>query len=149
MRSQSRLGVNPPSGREHQATTVGQGGTSLGAQAGTGIEPGTFNWYARRLCIDLSGEDTLTRHLGVFAQVRNVGDATEDQKMIGPHTPRQAQFLSRLEFFPLRTVGLKGTYWAVPRRPSLRSSAPIARFTPLVFKVIGRSLRDGAVHPRS
>jgi iron complex outermembrane recepter protein len=87
-----------------------RGRQRLAAVTGIGIEPGTYNWYTRRLYVDLSGEYTLTRNFGLFAQVRNVGDATEDQKMIGPHTPKEAQFSGRLEFYPLWTVGLKGTF---------------------------------------
>ena len=78
--------------------------------AGTGIEPGTYNWNSKRLYIDISGEYSLTRRIALFTNLRNIGDATEDTKIIGPNTPAYAQFRSRLDFGALWTFGLKGTF---------------------------------------
>ena len=47
---------------------------------------------------------------GHFTNLRNIGDATEDTKIIGPNTPAYAQFRSRLDFGALWTFGLKGTF---------------------------------------
>ncbi len=78
--------------------------------AGTGIEPGTYNWNSKRLYIDISGEYSLTRRIALFTNLRNIGDATEDTKIAGPNTPAYAQFRSRLDFGSLWTFGLRGTF---------------------------------------
>ena len=77
---------------------------------GASIEPGTFNWGSKRLYIDVSGEYSLTRRVALFANLRNIGDATEDQQIAGPSTPAHARFRQRLDFGSLWTLGLKGTF---------------------------------------
>ncbi len=78
--------------------------------AGPSIEPGTYNWGSKRLYIDVSGEYRFTRRLSLFANLRNIGDATEDLEIAGPRTPPHAQFRQRLDFGSLWTFGLKGTF---------------------------------------
>ena len=78
--------------------------------ATTGIEPETYNWGVKRLTIDLLGEYYFTRRLALFANLRNIGDATEDLEIAGPSTPPHAQFRQREDFGSLWTVGLKGTF---------------------------------------
>jgi TonB-dependent receptor len=78
--------------------------------AGASIEPGTYNWNSKRMYIDISGEYSLTRRIALFTNLRNIGDATEDTKIIGPRTPASAQFRSRLDFGSLWTFGLRGTF---------------------------------------
>jgi iron complex outermembrane recepter protein len=75
-----------------------------------GIEPGTYNWTAKRMSLDLLGEYNLTRHLALFANLRNVGDAPNDSKTAGPNTPAYAQFTGRAQLGALWTFGLKGTF---------------------------------------
>ncbi len=77
---------------------------------GASIEPGTYTYRTKRLYIDVSGEYYLRRSLGVFFALRNVGDATEDQKMYGPNTPNYAKFRNRDDYAPLWTAGVKGTF---------------------------------------
>ncbi|MBI5692244.1 MAG: TonB-dependent receptor [Verrucomicrobia bacterium] len=87
-----------------------RGRQRAGAVTGNGIEPGVFNWWAKRLYIDVSGEAKLTRHFALFASLRNVGDATEDLKIFGPNTPAYATFRQREDFASLWTIGLKATF---------------------------------------
>jgi len=75
-----------------------------------GIEPGTYNWGLKRLSVDLLGEYYFARRFAVFANLRNVGDATDDFELSGPSTPPHAQFRSRLDFGSLWTFGVKGTF---------------------------------------
>ncbi|HUR60008.1 MAG TPA: TonB-dependent receptor [Opitutaceae bacterium] len=77
---------------------------------GASIEPGTYNYRTKRLYIDVSGEYYLRKSLGVFFALRNVGDATEDQKTYGPNTPDYAKFRQRDDYAPLWTAGIKGTF---------------------------------------
>ncbi len=70
----------------------------------------TVGQPAKRLYIDISGEYSLSRRVGLFANLRNINDATEDQEVAGPSTPAQAQFRQRLDFGSLWTFGLKGTF---------------------------------------
>jgi hypothetical protein len=77
---------------------------------GRGIEPGTFNWDSKRLYVDISGEYTFHRRFAVFANLRNVRDASDDVEIAGPSTPPHAQFRAREEYGSLWTIGVKGTF---------------------------------------
>jgi TonB-dependent receptor len=87
-----------------------RGRQRAGAVTGSGIEPGVFNWWAKRLYLDVYGEIKLARHFALFASLRNVGDATEDLKIFGPNTPAYATFRQREDFASLWTLGLKATF---------------------------------------
>jgi TonB-dependent receptor len=78
--------------------------------AGPSIEPGTYNWGSKRLYIDLLGEYHLSRRFALFANLRNLNDATEDLEIAGPSTPAHAQFRQRTDFGALWTIGLKGRF---------------------------------------
>ncbi|MBL9200312.1 MAG: TonB-dependent receptor, partial [Opitutaceae bacterium] len=77
---------------------------------GPGVEPGTFNWASQRLSYDLDAEYRLSRRFALFANLRNVGDATDDTELAGPNTPPAAQFRSRLDNGSLWTFGVKGSF---------------------------------------
>ena len=78
--------------------------------AGTSIAPGTYNWGSKRLYIDVLGEYNLSRRFALFANLRNINDATEDFEIAGPSTPAHAQFRQRTDFGALWTFGLKGRF---------------------------------------
>lgn len=78
--------------------------------AGTSIEPGTYNWGNKRLYIDVLGEYNLSRRFALFANLRNINDATEDFEIAGPSTPSHAQFRQRTDFAALWTFGVKGRF---------------------------------------
>lgn len=80
------------------------------AVTGAGIEPGTFNYGSKRLYIDVLGEYYFWKRVGFFANLRNVGDATEDTEILGPSTPEHAQFRQRIDYASLWTIGIKGTF---------------------------------------
>ncbi|MES2697322.1 MAG: carboxypeptidase regulatory-like domain-containing protein, partial [Verrucomicrobiota bacterium] len=48
------------------------------AVTGVGIEPGTFNYGSKRMYVDVLGEYYVWKRIGLFFNLRNVGDATED-----------------------------------------------------------------------
>jgi iron complex outermembrane recepter protein len=75
-----------------------------------GIEPGTYTYRTKRLYIDVSGEYYLRRSFGLFISIRNIGSATEDQKIYGPNTPRYARFRQSDDYSSLWTFGVKGTF---------------------------------------
>ncbi|MEO6244451.1 MAG: carboxypeptidase regulatory-like domain-containing protein [Opitutaceae bacterium] len=81
-----------------------------GLVTGRSIEPNTFTWGSKRSYIDLTGEYSLSKHLAVFANLRNINDPTDDTKIAGPNTPAIAQFRQRAEFGSLWTFGVKGTF---------------------------------------
>lgn len=78
--------------------------------AGRSIEPNTYNWGTKRLYIDVLGEYYFYKRIAVFANLRNVGDATEDFEIYNPQTPEHAQFRQREDFGSLWTFGVKGTF---------------------------------------
>jgi len=80
------------------------------AVTGQGIESGTFNYSAKRLYIDVLGEYYFWKRVGVFVNLRNVGNATEDTEILGPNTPEHAQFRQRIDYASLWTIGIKGTW---------------------------------------
>jgi iron complex outermembrane recepter protein len=75
-----------------------------------GAEPGTFNYSSKRLYMDVLGEYYFWKRIGFFVNLRNVGDATEDTEILGPHTPEHAQFRQRIDYASLWTIGIKGTW---------------------------------------
>jgi hypothetical protein len=77
---------------------------------GVGIESGTFNYSSKRLYVDVLGEYYFWKRVGVFVNLRNVGDATEDTEILGPSTPEHAQFRQRIDYASLWTIGIKGTW---------------------------------------
>ncbi len=81
-----------------------------GRITGRGLEEGTYNYRPKRLYIDVTGEYYLSRKFGLFATLRNVGGATEDQKVYGPSTPAYAKFRQRDDYASLWTFGIKGTF---------------------------------------
>jgi TonB-dependent receptor len=81
-----------------------------GLVTGTGIEAGTYNWGNKRLYIDVLGEYNLGKRFTLFANLRNINNATEDFGVAGPSTPPHAQFRQRTDFAALWTFGLKGRY---------------------------------------
>ena len=86
-------------------------GDALNARVtGRSIESGTFNYSAKRLYVDVLGEYYFWKRVGVFVNLRNVGDATEDTEILGPNTPEHAQFRQRIDYASLWTIGVKGTW---------------------------------------
>ncbi len=82
-----------------------------GIITGRSIEAGTYNYRPKRLYVDVSGEYYLKRSLGVFFALRNIGGATEDQKVYGPSTPSYAKFRLRDDYGgSLWTAGIKGSF---------------------------------------
>jgi len=78
--------------------------------AGAAFDPQSYTWQSKKLNLDLQGEYFLRRGFALFANLRNVNDATEDFEITGPLTPAHAQFRSRQDFGSLWTVGLKGSF---------------------------------------
>ena len=76
----------------------------------TSIGPGTFTWGSKRLYVDVLGEYYFWKRVGLFVNLRNVGNATEDTEVAGPLTPAHAQFRLRIDYASLWTIGLKGTF---------------------------------------
>lgn len=86
-------------------------GLSRGAPViGRGIEPGTFSWTSKFLFLDLQAEYFLRKKFSIFANLRNVGDATNDTQIYGPSTPAHAQFRQRTTFGSLWSFGVKGSF---------------------------------------
>ena len=81
-----------------------------GAQTGTGLEPGIYEWSSKKMLRDIYADYMLTRHLGLFMSLRNVGSAPEDVKRYGPHTPEIARFRQRQDYGSAWVFGVKGTF---------------------------------------
>ncbi|MSU53029.1 MAG: hypothetical protein EXS41_06490 [Opitutaceae bacterium] len=82
----------------------------LTGPAGNSIEPGAYNWRSSRVFLDILGEYSFTRNLGVYFTLRNVGDTPDQREIEGPSTPSHAQFRSREQAGSLWTFGVKGTF---------------------------------------
>jgi hypothetical protein len=52
----------------------------------------------------------LSKHLGLFASVRNLTNAPQDRETANPFTPPIARFRQRSDFDSLWTVGFKSTF---------------------------------------
>jgi iron complex outermembrane recepter protein len=77
---------------------------------GRSIEPGTFTWGSKQLFLDIQAEYYLRKRFAVFANLRNVGDATNDTQIYGPSTPEHAQFRQRTTYGSLWSFGVKGSF---------------------------------------
>ena len=77
---------------------------------GRSIEPGTFTWGSKQLFLDLQAEYYLRKGFAIFANLRNVGDATNDTQIYGPATPEHAQFRQRTTYGSLWSFGVKGSF---------------------------------------
>jgi len=75
---------------------------------GNGIEPGSYDYFRKRLFIDVSAEYYLRPAFGLFLSIRNLGNATEDEMIYGPSTPGYARFRAREAYHPLWTFGVRG-----------------------------------------
>jgi iron complex outermembrane receptor protein len=87
-----------------------RGRNRQGEITGRSIEPGTFTWGSKQLFLDIQAEYYLRRGFGVFANLRNVGDATNDTQIFGPSTPEHAQFRQRTTYGSLWSFGVKGSF---------------------------------------
>ncbi len=87
-----------------------RGRSRQNAVNGRGIEPGTYTWSSKRMYVDVSGEYTFYKRFAVFANLRNIRDASDDLEIAGPNTPAHAQFRSREEYGSLWTFGVKGSF---------------------------------------
>jgi TonB-dependent receptor len=77
---------------------------------GNSLEPGTFNWGSKRMYVDVLGEYYFYKRFAVYANLRNIGDATTDTERHGPSTPAHAQFRQRIDYAALWTFGVRGTW---------------------------------------
>ena len=87
-----------------------RGRSRLAPLSGRGIEPGTFTWMSKQLFLDLQAEYFFRRSFGVFVNLRNVGDATNDTQILGPSTPEHAQFRQRTTYGSLWSFGVRGSF---------------------------------------
>lgn len=87
-----------------------RGRSRQGPVSGRSIEPGTFTWMSKQLFLDLQGEYHFSRRFALFANLRNVGDATNDTQIFGPSTPEHAQFRQRTTYGSLWSFGVKGSF---------------------------------------
>jgi len=100
----------PPHPDETTKTANYRGRQRNARVTGTGIESGTFNYSSKRLYIDMLAEYYLWKRIGLFVNLRNVGNATENTEIYGPSTPEHAQFRQRIDYASLWTIGVKGTF---------------------------------------
>ncbi len=87
-----------------------RGRNRQGPVTGRSIEASTFTWGSKQLFIDLQGEYYLGKRFAVFANLRNVGDATNDSQIYGPSTPANARFRQRTTYGSLWSFGVKGSF---------------------------------------
>jgi iron complex outermembrane receptor protein len=82
----------------------------LGEVTGNSIPAGTYNYQAGRVYLDLHGEYSITKRIGAYFTLRNVGDTGDQREVDGPGILEHAQFRSRELAGSLWTMGLKGTF---------------------------------------
>ena len=82
----------------------------LGVLSGRGIEPGSYEWRSKKMLRDLYADYALTKRIGLFASLRNIGSTPEDVKRFGPNTPEIARFRQRQDYGSAWVFGAKGTF---------------------------------------
>ena len=81
-----------------------------GALRGASSPPGTYQWGAKRLFVDIIAEYKLTPRFALFGNIRNLRDTPEDFVRDGPGIPEVAQFRQRDRYGALWIFGVKGTF---------------------------------------
>ncbi len=79
-------------------------------QTGRGLEAGTFQWKPKSLKLDVQAQVYVWKQVAVFANFRNLTDATEDIAIYGPNTPGFAKLRQRDDYGASWTFGVKGTF---------------------------------------
>jgi TonB-dependent receptor len=87
-----------------------RGRNRQGPVTGRSIQPSTYTWGSKQLFLDLQAEYVLGKRFALFANLRNVGDATNDTQIYGPLTPEHAQFRQRTTYGSLWSFGVKGSF---------------------------------------
>ena len=93
-----------------RATWTMQSERKLAQITGLSVGPGTFTYATPRRIIDLNAEFNATRRLSVFANLRNLGDESEDFERRGPQTPDRARFRQSDRYGSLWIIGLRGNF---------------------------------------
>ena len=79
--------------------------------AGLSIDPGTYNWDAAKLSIDVLADYRLTRQLSLFANFRNVNTVLDENiQPYGPRTPGFAKVRYTSDLGSVWTFGVKGSF---------------------------------------
>ena len=73
------------------------------------IEPGTYQW-ATRPYVDVNGDYKIHKHFALFANFRNILDASDNFEQAGPSTPALNRLFLRISYGSLWTIGLKGSF---------------------------------------
>ncbi len=79
-------------------------------QTGRGIDAGVYQWKPKTLKLDVQGEFYVWKRTAVFANFRNLTDATEDIAIYGPNTPGYAKLRQRDDYGSSWTFGVKSTF---------------------------------------
>jgi iron complex outermembrane receptor protein len=108
-RLRSRAVAAGASASRARNTTCAPTGTTAAASAadpatGRSLEPGTFNWGSKRSSSTCRANTSCAAAFAVFANLRNVGDATDDVEDLRPLTPERARFRQRTTYGSLWTV---------------------------------------------
>ena len=82
----------------------------LGEVTGRSIPAGTFNFQSKSGYLDIVAEYYLTKKIGLYLSLRNVGDTPDQREVDGPGIAEHAQFRSRELAGSLWTFGVKGTF---------------------------------------
>ncbi|MFM1747274.1 MAG: hypothetical protein RLZZ188_940 [Verrucomicrobiota bacterium] len=93
-----------------RATWTMQSERKLAQITGLSVGPGTFTYATPRRIIDLNAEFNATRRLSVFANLRNLGDESEDFERRSPQTPDRARFRQSDRYGSLWIIGLRGNF---------------------------------------
>lgn len=90
-----------------------RGRQRLGAIATTatnGVEPGTYNYFRRRLTLDATLDVTLTKKLGFFLSARNVTNEPIIRQAYGPSAPEYARNVRVEDYGVQYNLGLRGSF---------------------------------------
>lgn len=78
--------------------------------AARGVFDDTYNYNDARLYIDVTAEYFFHKKFGVFLNIRNVNEATQDVYIYNASTPDYARFRQSENYHALWTIGIKGSF---------------------------------------
>ena len=87
-----------------------RGRQRLGSVTGVNVPAGSYQFKSPRLSLDLNAEVRVTKHIAVFANLRNLTDAPWVTEVYGPSTPAYARSTGWDLFGAQGIFGVKGSF---------------------------------------
>ena len=87
-----------------------RGRQRLGPVTGVNVPDGSYQYRNPRLFLDVNAEWRATKHVAVFANIRNLTDVAWREEITGPTTPAYARGTNWIQYGAQGVFGIKGAF---------------------------------------